>query len=129
MSRIKSMGGQAPQMPMAVVARPAVAATADAADTALDERASQASATPPAAEASTPEPQHLEDLIAHIQSKVAAFAPGLEFAVDQSSGKSVVKVTDTATNDVVWQFPSVAAIQISKELDQFQKGVLMHRQV
>ena len=81
------------------------------------------------APASEMQPEQLDNLVAEIQSKVAAFAPGLEFAVDQLSGKSIVKVTDTATNDVVWQFPSVAAIQISKELDQFQKGVLINRQV
>ncbi len=116
-----------PQAPIAVVSKPTVAAVAGATDSTPDDSASQAAPSVTAA-ADDPEPEHLDGVIAQIQSKVAAFAPGLAFAVDQSSGKSVVKVTDTVTNDVVWQFPSVAAIQISKALDQFQKGVLLNRQ-
>ena len=36
-------------------------------------------------------------------------------------------VTDQSTKDVLWQFPSEAAIEISKALDLFQKGALLNR--
>ena len=128
MSKIKSLGGQMPQMPLAATAKPAAVAETGASDSAQAELVST-TATSIDTATNTSSPEQLDDLVAQIQSKVAAFAPGLEFSVDQLSGKSVIKVTDTATNDVVWQFPSVAAIQISKELDQFQKGVLINRRV
>ena len=127
MSKIKSVGGPPSKLPIMAVTKAASAAS-NATDSALSDSASHTAGSGVAA-VSAVEHEPLEDLVAQIQTKVAAFAPGLEFSVDQLSGKAVVKVTDTATNDVVWQFPSVAAIQISKELDQFQKGVLINRQV
>jgi flagellar protein FlaG len=133
MSKIIMLGGSVPQMPVAAhgstIAAPVSGANdlvgADASSQAPSD-ASSAGALPVPVEPVASADQ-LTALVAQIQSKVAAFTPGLEFSVDQLSGKSIVTITDTATNDVVWQFPSVAAIQISKELDQFQKGVLINR--
>jgi uncharacterized FlaG/YvyC family protein len=52
--------------------------------------------------------------------------PALAFLVDEDSGKAVIQLTDRATKEVIQQFPTEAALQISKALDRFQKGQLIH---
>ena len=55
--------------------------------------------------------------------------PALAFVLDQGSGRAVIQLTDRATSEVVQQFPTEAAIQISKALDSYQKGQLIHLKV
>jgi flagellar protein FlaG len=69
----------------------------------------------------------IKQITEELQRRVAALAPELQFSVDQSSGETIVKFTDPATNQVIQQFPSEALIQIGKALDQFQKGLLLNR--
>lgn len=61
-----------------------------------------------------------------LQSKMDKLNPALAFVLDQDSGRALIQLTDRATKEVIQQFPTEAAIQISKALDQFQKGQLIH---
>jgi flagellar protein FlaG len=49
----------------------------------------------------------------------------IEFALDEDSGRTIVKMVDTETNEVVRQFPSEEALAISKALDRLQ-GLTVH---
>jgi len=60
-----------------------------------------------------------------LQSKMDRLNPALAFVVDQDSGKAVIQLTDRATKEVIQQFPTEAALHISKALDRFQKGQLI----
>ncbi|GAC1410560.1 MAG: flagellar protein FlaG [Burkholderiaceae bacterium] len=51
----------------------------------------------------------------------------VRFAIDENSGRTLVKVIDTDTNDVIRQFPSKEALAISRDLDRFQ-GLLVKDQ-
>ena len=51
----------------------------------------------------------------------------LRFAVDHDSGKMVVRVVDTGTNQTIRQIPSEVAIAISQSLDKLQ-GLLLRQQ-
>jgi flagellar protein FlaG len=62
-----------------------------------------------------------------VQRRLTTLAPELELSVDQSSGRSIIKFTDRTTNKVIQQFPSEAILQMSKELDRFQKGLLLNK--
>jgi flagellar protein FlaG len=62
-----------------------------------------------------------------LQRRLTTLAPELQISVDQSSGLSVIKLTDRTTNQVIQQFPSEAALQLTKELDRFQRGLLLNR--
>lgn len=68
----------------------------------------------------------LKKLVGDMQAKLGGAASSLEFSVDKDSGRSVVKVTDRATREVIWQFPSDQALQVSKELGQYM-GALVNR--
>ncbi len=64
-----------------------------------------------------------------LQAKMEKLNPALAFVVDQDSGRALIQLTDRATKEVILQFPTEAALQISKALDQFQKGQLLSRTV
>ncbi|EGF30306.1 hypothetical protein IMCC9480_1720 [Oxalobacteraceae bacterium IMCC9480] len=51
-------------------------------------------------------------------------ASSIEFSIDESSGRTLIKVVDTDTNTVLRQFPTKEAIAISNELDKLQ-GLLV----
>jgi flagellar protein FlaG len=63
-----------------------------------------------------------------MQAKVSGATSALEFSVDQDSGKAIVKVTERSTKQVIWQFPSEEALQVTKELDRY-RGALLSRKV
>lgn len=108
------------------VAPPAAVARTDA----------PASVTPMKQIAANPAPQsvkaalssdELKNLASEIQRKVSAISSDLQFSVDQETGKDLIRVTDRTTKKVVWQFPSEEALNITKALDQYQKGVMLNR--
>lgn len=50
----------------------------------------------------------------------------LEFSVDQDSGRTIVRVVDVETKDVIRQIPNEEALAIAKSLDKLQ-GVLIRQ--
>ena len=52
---------------------------------------------------------------------------GLEFKIDESSGKVIVTVLDAATREVLRQIPSPEAIAISRALSRTQSALLQTR--
>lgn len=49
----------------------------------------------------------------------------LEFSVDTGTKKSIVKLIDTDTGDLIRQYPTEEMLAISNAIDQFQQGVLL----
>jgi flagellar protein FlaG len=49
----------------------------------------------------------------------------LEFSVDTDTKKSVVKLIETDTGDLIRQYPTEEMLAISSAIDQFQQGVLL----
>jgi flagellar protein FlaG len=70
----------------------------------------------------------LQRIVGEMQSKLAGTNSDLEFSVDKDSGQSVVKVTERTTKEVIWQFPSDQALQVSKELSRLL-GAFVNRAV
>ena len=82
----------------------------------------------PAAQASAPSAEQLGKIVSQLQSQVNSAGSDLQFSVDHDTGKSVVKVMDQSTQKVIWQFPSEQALQISKDIERFQKGIMVNQQ-
>jgi flagellar protein FlaG len=70
--------------------------------------------------------EELKKLVAEMQTQLFRTNTNLMFSVDQDSGRSMVKVTERTTNEVIWQFPSEEALQVSKELGRYL-GSLVNR--
>lgn len=74
------------------------------------------------------EKQDAEKAAKAIQQFVTPLNNSLQFSVDQASGRTVVKVIDSATHTVIKQFPSEEAIALSKALDKIT-GLLVEQKV
>lgn len=66
----------------------------------------------------------LDQAVEAINRFLKPVASSIEFSVDQDSGRTIVQVIDTDTQDVLRQFPSKDALAISHELDKLQ-GLLI----
>ena len=87
-----------------------------------------ATAPAPKPPASTPSAEQLGNIVSKLQTQVGSAAADLQFSVDHDTGKSVVKVLEKTTNTVIWQFPSEQALQMSKDIERFQKGFMVNKQ-
>jgi flagellar protein FlaG len=88
----------------------------------------------PAAEASaaakkaqhsdSPAPAEVESALKTLNEFTAMVAQDVRFTMDEESGKTIVKVVDTATQEVLRQFPSAEALSIARSIDKMQ-GLLI----
>lgn len=62
-----------------------------------------------------------------VEKAIAPITQALEFSVDDDSGKTVVKVMDTETKELIRQMPSEEVLAIAKALDKL-KGLLLQQQ-
>lgn len=85
--------------------------------------AAQQTASAPQAATS---PQQLEDAVKAVSAIVGSVNNSLEFSVDDNSGKTVVKIVDTGTKEIIRQIPSEEMIAIAKALDGI-KGLLVRQ--
>lgn len=73
--------------------------------------------------------KELESQVNELQEKMDKLNPQLAFVLDASSGRAVIQLTDRVTKEVIRQFPTEVAMQISRALDRFEKGQLVSRVV
>jgi flagellar protein FlaG len=85
------------------------------------------------AETSNGTPKVSEDEIKRateeLQRCVNEMAPELQFSVDEDTGRSIITLTDRNTNEVIRQIPSEEALALARAMDQFQRGLILDRQV
>jgi len=78
------------------------------------------------ATAQVPDVGELRAAVDAFNSFVPLAAHNLTFSIDDDSGKVVVKVVDSDTQDVIRQIPSEEALALSRSLDHI-KGALFSR--
>lgn len=61
-----------------------------------------------------------------LQRSIHAVAPELDFSVDRESGRTIIKVTDPDTKEIIRQIPAEEALRLNKEIDRFL-GLLVNR--
>jgi flagellar protein FlaG len=76
--------------------------------------------------AHVPDLEKLNDALKNINHALKALSPNLEFSVDSESQRSIVKVVDHETNEVIRQMPTPEALEIAKALDRLQ-GMLIRQ--
>ena len=62
--------------------------------------------------------EQVEDAVATIQEFVQSVRRSINFAVDDGSGRVVVKVTDAGSGDVIRQIPSEEALRLAENLSE-----------
>jgi len=68
---------------------------------------------------------HIEQAVEKIQETVNSLSQNLKFSIDEDTGKTVIKVMDVQTDEVIRQIPSQEAITIARTLDKVQ-GLLLN---
>ena len=76
----------------------------------------------PAAQADA---ESLRKAVAAAQAVMKPIASSLEFSIDQSTGRTIVRVVDTETQQVIRQIPSKEMLEISRALERLQ-GLLLN---
>lgn len=73
-----------------------------------------------------PTPGQVQGAVDNINKSFKESSTNLEFSVDSVSKRSVVKMVDTSTGELISQYPSKTAIAISAAIDQQLKtGALL----
>ncbi|HTN31741.1 MAG TPA: flagellar protein FlaG [Pseudomonas sp.] len=75
-----------------------------------------------------PERQRVVDAIKKIQEFVDETQRGLQFSIDEDTGRTVVKVIARQSGEVIRQLPSEEALELAKRL-QDAGSILFSRQV
>jgi flagellar protein FlaG len=60
----------------------------------------------------------LETAVSNINDYVQNLQRSLQFTVDEASGKDIVTVLDTETEEVIRQFPSEEVLEIARRLNE-----------
>jgi flagellar protein FlaG len=66
----------------------------------------------------------LQGAVDAINAFLKPISSGIEFSIDEDSGKTIVKLMDKETNTVLRQYPTKEALAIAKDIDKLQ-GLLM----
>ncbi len=75
-----------------------------------------------------PSRKDVEDAVAKLNKSVQERAQGLEFSIDDDSKRTIVKVIDQRTKEVLRQIPTPEALQIAKSIDARQGGLLVNQE-
>ena len=71
----------------------------------------------------------VQKAVQKINTSLASQSQGIEFSIDSSSHRIVVKVVDQSNNQVIRQIPSKEALAIADSLDQSStQGLLIKQQ-
>lgn len=70
-------------------------------------------------------PEQVEAAVNQIQQFTQALAQHLKFSIDEDTGKTVVKIVDVQTQEIIRQIPSEEAIKIAGALGKIQ-GLLFN---
>jgi flagellar protein FlaG len=78
----------------------------------------------PQAPASTAE---VHAAVAALNQAMQQSGQALEFSVDGDSHRTVVRMVDTNTGELIRQYPSEATLAISRNIAEFQQGLLIEQ--
>jgi flagellar protein FlaG len=67
----------------------------------------------------------LDNAVAVINQAMQDSNQALRFSVDTDTHRTVVKMVDTSTGELIRQFPSDATLAISRGIAEFQQGLLL----
>ncbi|MBK4735900.1 flagellar protein FlaG [Noviherbaspirillum pedocola] len=79
------------------------------------------------ASSTTPDAHAVEQAVNKLNAAMAERSSNITFSIDEASGKTLVKVIDSQSKDVLMQIPSQEALAIDRQIDRFQ-GLLVKTQ-
>lgn len=67
----------------------------------------------------TPSREQIDQAMTEVKRALAPVARNLQFSVDDDTGRTIIKVIDASTNEVIRQMPSEELLAITKAIDSF----------
>lgn len=89
--------------------------------------ASETAPTAPQAQRVPASGEQIAQALSDVQSALQPVARNLHFSLDDDTGRTVIKIVDTSTDEVIKQIPSEEILAISKALDKLQ-GLLIKQE-
>ncbi len=80
---------------------------------------------PPAGARSGTKPASLADAVSELNDHVQNIQRDLEFTIDSDSGRTVIKVVDSRSKEVLRQIPPKEILQLASTLKQLQDGTIL----
>lgn len=80
------------------------------------------------AKEAAPSKREVEEAVAKLNQSVQSRAQSLEFSIDDDSHRTIVKVIDQSTKEVLRQIPTPEALQIAKSIDARSGGFLVDQE-
>lgn len=80
------------------------------------------------AQPESPSPADLQQALKEVQKAINGVANDLRFSIDEDTGRTLIKIVDRETDEVIKQIPSEELLRIAKALDKFQ-GLLVKQEV
>lgn len=75
-----------------------------------------------------PPPEQVQKAVEALKQLIETKAPNsLAFSIDDATGRTIVKITDAETGEMIRQIPSEEMLQIARSLDRMQ-GMLLQEQ-
>ncbi len=90
--------------------------TPSAAPVERNKSAADGRALPPESAQNSTDPRQVESAVSRISEFVQNLQRDLSFSVDQDSGRMVIKVIDSRTNEVIRQIPSEVVLRLARNL-------------
>ncbi len=75
-----------------------------------------------------PSPADLQQALKEVQTAISGVTNDLRFSIDEDTGRTLIKIVDRETDEVIKQIPSEEFLRISRALDKFQ-GLLVKQEV
>lgn len=76
---------------------------------------------------SPPSTEDLQQALEDVQSAINVVTSDLKFSIDEDTGRTLIKIVDRETDEVIKQIPSEELMRISKALDKLQ-GLLVKQE-
>lgn len=71
--------------------------------------------------------EQVQTALEEVREALAPVARNLQFSLDEDTGRTVIKIIDSSTDEVIRQIPSEEIIAIAKALDKLQ-GLLLRQE-
>ena len=71
-----------------------------------------------------PPPPDIEAVVEQLNRMMQSMNNSLQFEIDRPTGKTVVRVIDSNTNEIVRQFPSEEVLAIARVLESAKSGLV-----
>lgn len=120
-------GARSPSAERAAATDPSSTAKTGAAAAGARTEQSKRTAAEDAAAAQKPNSlEQVEQAMDEVRKAISPVARDLLFSIDEDTGRTIVKVVDASTDEVIRQIPSEEIISIAKALDKLQ-GLLVEQ--